>query len=220
LSNPNKRSIHTLLTILILLASFLGGVAVGVYRLPPLGVLSQVKLLLHGDEGGIKYGPYYFQKVSFFDLIKSESKIVMVGDSITDRCEWSELLSGNGVINRGIDGDTTAGVLNRIDKIIALIPQKVFLMIGINDLGKNIPVSKILSNYQNIIAMLLAENIDVFVQSTLNVGRNQIQRNLQVNELNNGLKAYCKDHGVKFIDLNSILAPDGFLLDKYSNGSL
>ncbi|MDA8405556.1 MAG: GDSL-type esterase/lipase family protein [Deltaproteobacteria bacterium] len=144
----------------------------------------------------------------------------MLGDSITNGCEWSELLSTCDVVNRGIGGDATAGILNRIDQIITLKPKKVFLMVGINDLGKEIPVSKILSNYQDIITKLLAENIEVFVQSTLNVGKIQLQRNLQVTELNRSLKTYCSDHGVTFIDLNRTLAPDGFLLDKYSNEGL
>ena len=44
-----------------------------------------------------------------------------------------------------------------------------------------------------------------------------IEWNLKIKELNDGLKTYCKDYGVKFIDLNSILAPDGLQLDEYSD---
>jgi hypothetical protein len=219
MSRPVHAVIYKIGIVLILLTSHLYCVAAGVYEWPPFGVLQQAKRLLTGEKRDINYAPYYFQRVSFFDLIKSESRsrIVMLGDSITNGCEWSELLSRNDVVNRGISGDTTDGILTRIDQIISLRPQKVFLMIGINDLYKEIPVSKILSNYQDIITKLRAENIEVLVQSTLNVKKNVTQRNLQVNELNRGLRTYCRDHGIRFIDLNRILAPDGFLLDKYSN---
>ena len=144
-------------------------------------------------------------------------KIIMLGDSITRRCEWSELLSRNDVVNQGISGDTTTGLLNRIDEIISLKPEKVFLMIGTNDIGEGAPVSETLSNYQKIITKLVAANFEVFVQSTLHVGKNSIERNLRTKELNNGLKKYCKDHDVNFIDLNSILAPEGLLLEEYSD---
>ena len=147
----------------------------------------------------------------------TNSRIVMLGDSITNRCDWSELLSRNDIVNQGIGGDTTAGLLNRLNQIISLKPEKVFLMIGTNDLGEGAPVSDTLSNYQKIITKLLAANIEVYVQSTLYVGRkSSIERNLKIKELNDGLKIYCKYYGVKFIDLNITLAPDGLLLDEYS----
>ncbi|MGL4621995.1 MAG: GDSL-type esterase/lipase family protein, partial [Chroococcidiopsis sp.] len=62
---------------------------------------------------------YYLQRVSQFQLAPiCNSDIVFLGDSITDECEWSELLENPHVKNRGISGDTTMGVLNRLEDIV------------------------------------------------------------------------------------------------------
>jgi lysophospholipase L1-like esterase len=60
-------------------------------------------------------------------------EIVALGDSLTDRGEWWELL-GRPVANRGIAGDTVEAVRARLDDVVALAPRIVLLQIGINDL--------------------------------------------------------------------------------------
>jgi lysophospholipase L1-like esterase len=60
-------------------------------------------------------------------------EIVALGDSLTDRGEWWELL-GRPVANRGIAGDTVEAVRARLDGVVALAPRIVLLQIGINDL--------------------------------------------------------------------------------------
>src|SRR5262245_42410399 len=70
-----------------------------------------------------------------FDILPPpHDSIVFLGDSITELCHWSELLQNPSVLNRGIGGDTTQDILNRVDQIYRLRPQKLFLMIGVNDL--------------------------------------------------------------------------------------
>ena len=47
-------------------------------------------------------------------------EIVMLGDSLTERHDWNGLLTAQAIVrNRGIAGDTTDGVLARLDEIIA-----------------------------------------------------------------------------------------------------
>nr|WP_313770070.1 GDSL-type esterase/lipase family protein [[Scytonema hofmanni] UTEX B 1581] len=98
------------------------------------------------------YPAYYWHKKSQFEkLPKSESDIIMLGDSITDEGEWTELLGLN-VKNRGISGDTTERILHRLDSILESKPKQVFLMIGINDLmndGKSVTVT--LEQYKKIL---------------------------------------------------------------------
>ena len=99
---------------------------------------------------------YYESRVSHFMAIPGgKADIVFIGDSQTDRCEWAELIGRCGIVNRGIDGDTTDGVLNRLDEIISLKPNKLFIMIGGADfiIGRTIP--QIEENYKKIINCLL-----------------------------------------------------------------
>ena len=70
---------------------------------------------------------------------QDQRAIVFLGDSITQG--WHDDLDGSfpglKVANRGISGDTTRGVLIRLDEdVIALNPRAVVLLIGTNDLDE------------------------------------------------------------------------------------
>ena len=86
---------------------------------------------------------YWIQRATLFEsLPASEDDIVMLGNSITDGGEWAELLGDAHVKNRGISGDTTDGVLERLGTITRGRPAKVFLLIGINDFSKGVPARR------------------------------------------------------------------------------
>ena len=63
-------------------------------------------------------------------------KIVFLGNSITEAGgDWNKrFVSANKIVNRGISGDITEGVLSRLDEIIHYKPIAVFILIGINDI--------------------------------------------------------------------------------------
>jgi len=160
--------------------------------------------------------PYYQHKKQRFESYKTKADIVMVGDSITDGAEWHEMFSQLNIVNRGISGDTTVGVLNRLEGIIQTQPKKAFIMIGVNDFSRKRSPELVFDNYKKIIQALQKENIEVFVQSTLQAGISKKYHNPRVTKLNELLKAYCIEQDLTFIDLNKILAPTGILEAKYS----
>ena len=60
--------------------------------------------------------------------------VVFLGDSITQDYNVYEAFPGRLVYNRGIGGDTTVGVLNRLDvSVFELKPKAVVMLIGTND---------------------------------------------------------------------------------------
>ena len=86
-----------------------------------------------------KFGTYYDQRKSLFELLPdTKNELIFLGNSITDGSEWSELMQNPEAKNRGISGDTSEGVLFRLYQVTRVQPAKVFLLIGINDLSKNI----------------------------------------------------------------------------------
>lgn len=94
----------------------------------------------------------YPSKVAMFRANRHSRKdIVFLGNSITFWADWAELLHRPHIKNRGIPGDNTFGILERLDEVIDGHPAKVFILIGINDIAKNIPDPVILHNYQRII---------------------------------------------------------------------
>ncbi|TCD27094.1 sialate O-acetylesterase [Pedobacter psychrodurus] len=85
---------------------------------------------------------------------KSKKDIVFLGNSITAGTDWAKLLDLPKAKNRGISGDITFGVLERLQDVIDGKPAKVFILIGINDISRNIPDSVILRNYKTMIARI------------------------------------------------------------------
>lgn len=99
----------------------------------------------------------YLKKVAAFEEEGVHKKdFVFLGNSITAGTDWSKLLGLPNAKNRGISGDISFGVLERLDQVISAKPAKVFVLIGINDVSRNIPDSLILRNYKNIISRIKA----------------------------------------------------------------
>jgi lysophospholipase L1-like esterase len=91
----------------------------------------------------------------------------MLGNSITDGGEWAEMFQNPHIKNRGISGDISAGVLNRIDEVAERKPAKVFLLIGTNDLARGISPDSVVKNIRQIVAILheTSPKTQIFVQS-------------------------------------------------------
>ena len=66
--------------------------------------------------------------------------IVFLGDSITAAGNWTSLFGISYIINAGIPGDRVYNIIDksnvsRVNSVTSSKPQKIFLMLGINDLG-------------------------------------------------------------------------------------
>lgn len=94
---------------------------------------------------------YLALKKQFEEDKKSKSDIVFLGNSITAGTDWAKLLNLPEAKNRGIGGDITFGILERLQDVIDGKPKKVFILIGINDISRNIPDTVILANYKKIV---------------------------------------------------------------------
>ncbi|WP_231459692.1 GDSL-type esterase/lipase family protein [Pedobacter sp. Leaf132] len=97
----------------------------------------------------------YVELVSKFKAEpKSKKDYIFLGNSITAGTDWAKLLNLPQAKNRGISGDITFGVLERLQEVIDGKPAKVFILIGINDVSRNIPDSVILKNYKLMISRI------------------------------------------------------------------
>jgi len=144
----------------------------------------------------------YLDRKSTFNILPiRQDSIVFLGDSITQWTEWSEMFPDQNVINRGIAGDTTLGMLNRIEDIAKTKPKKVFIMIGVNDIGKGMP--NIFDNYKQILQKLKEQspNTLIYVESVLPT--NGSVDNKKIRSLNNDLKNLCQEQDYEYIDLYS-----------------
>jgi lysophospholipase L1-like esterase len=167
--------------------------------------------------------PFYQDKKTHFETLpKSEEEIIFLGDSLTDLCEWSEFFRNSRIKNRGICGDTTEGILNRIDNIVESKPQKLFLMIGINDLSQGRKVEDVLNSYKLILKTLQEQTpkTKVFIQSLLPVNTQSFpNRNPELTEkviqVNATLKELAKEFSFQYIDLYSSFLDSNNQLDAH-----
>jgi lysophospholipase L1-like esterase len=94
--------------------------------------------------------------------------VVFLGDSITQGGLWQEWFAGAPVLNRGIDGETSADLLRRVDSAV-LDPLAVFLLIGTNDLTSGVSLREITANVRALLIEIerRAPGTPVVVQSVM-----------------------------------------------------
>ena len=146
-------------------------------------------------------------RTQFEFLTESKHGAVFLGDSITEGGHWSELFRSAEVLNRGIGGDTTQDVLDRVEQIYALQPARLFLMIGVNDLNQGIATQTTLANYRALFDGFTRNlpKTRVFVQSVLPVNaqwRMGAANNPDINRLNEFLRTESTARGYTFVDLH------------------
>lgn len=159
--------------------------------------------------------------ISQFEVLPITSKdIVFLGNSITERGLWSEIFNDVHCKNRGIGGQQTHQILERLHQVTSGKPKKVFLLIGINDLnGDPARTDKAVANIRTIIERIQAESpkTKLYVQSILPVGKNREEKNREVNKANPAIKKICEEKGVTYLEIHSAFADEeGYLKKEYT----
>lgn len=212
----------------IILSSFFG---VYLYK---RGGISYILKRIFSNETKVKYSPkpplekYYIDKRSLYEILKlEENDIIFIGDSLIGACEWSELFADIRIKNRGMGGDTTEKVYERLDKILASQPHKIFIMVGIIDMGQKISNSQIVMNYKKIIDKILNESphTKIYIQSILPVNNNlnnfEKRQNEEIIKLNKQIEVLTSEDKSTYIDLFSFFAKENNQLnEKYTNDGL
>src|SRR5277367_5089766 len=108
-----------------------------------------------------------------------ESRVVFLGDSITDYWKLPDYFPGKPYINRGIDGQTTPEMLVRFRQdVIELHPKVVVVLAGTNDIaGVTGPMrlEDIEANYASLAELARAHDIKVIYSSVLPVNNYTLQ---------------------------------------------
>lgn len=174
-------------------------------------------------------GTYDVQVALFESYKNSSSDIIFLGNSITAHAQWAELLKNPHVKNRGISGDITFGVLQRLKEVTEGTPAKVFLLIGINDISRNIPDELIINNIDEIVSRIKSASpkTKVYLQTILPVNnsftkfKNHYNKDEHIATVNSGIKLIAKKNGSTLIDSHQLfLGSDGRLEKNYTHDGL
>lgn len=202
--NVVRGSCHRMMLQRIVFAAmvFTAGLAIGVYFSPFLRFTGIV-----GSDFRSFRTVHYRERMSQFSVLHGAADVVMLGDSITELGMWDELLPQLIVLNRGIAGDTTYGVMERLAEVKDHKPKLIFLMIGVNDLFRKAEPPQVAHNIEKILDALGTRTILMNVLHTADKSLNE-----RIIALNSLLQRQQVDH----LDLNTDLAPTGILLPKYT----
>lgn len=142
----------------------------------------------------------------FRTLPNPEGEICFLGDSITEGCDWIELIGNCKVTNRGINSDTTWGLMARIDEVTEGKPAMIFLMIGTNDLawgGKTVP--EVRDKIAELLDTIKEESpeTEIYLQSVLPVidGRASKFENKNIELLNVELEKLAASRRISWVNL-------------------
>ncbi|GIV62118.1 MAG: sialate O-acetylesterase [Rhodothermaceae bacterium] len=179
-----------------------------------------------GQAAYVVQRPHWQHRVSLFrSLPNPEGEIVFLGDSITEGCEWQELTGLARVTNRGISGDTAWGILARLDEVTSGHPEKIFLLVGTNDLAHGESVADVYAKIVEIIDTIRRQTpgTEIYLQSVLPVyGREDGSRhNERILALNERLVGLVTRDGVTYVDVASAMRDaSGQLMKELSSDGL
>jgi lysophospholipase L1-like esterase len=170
----------------------------------------------------IRPGSYKLRLDLFKSYPNSKKDLIFLGNSITQGVDWAELLQNKNARNRGISGDITYGVLERLSEVTEGQPAKVFILIGINDIEHNIPDSLIVNNYRRMIRQIKAESprTKIYFHTLLPVNNEFTQFKKHYNKdehilfVNTELKKIAAEENITLIDLHSHFLDASNKLDK------
>ena len=143
------------------------------------------KLVLYAEEN---------EKYSDFEV-----DVAFIGDSLTDGYDLDYYYPEYRVENRGIGGETTHGLLARLDvSVYQLKPKVIVMLIGANNFDT------MFEDYEDLIVGI-KENLPktkLVICSLTSMGGEHWGRNNQKAAFNNvKIKAYAEKHGCPYVDL-------------------
>ncbi|MCP5513702.1 MAG: hypothetical protein H7A24_17565 [Leptospiraceae bacterium] len=148
--------------------------------------------------------------------------IVFLGDSLTEWAgNWNQLLNTEAEIrNMGIAGNTGFDIQDRLDGVLDLQPNTVFLMFGANDIFQGYNTDIIIATYREILSsILISTGGKVIIQSTLPVSnQSDIFRkmNESITDINKNLILLAGEMNLDYLDLHSKFKSENELNPKYT----
>lgn len=180
---------------------------------------------------------YYDNKClsySVQNLNLAKGQIVFIGDSITDLYILDDHYADLPLAcyNRGIGGDTTSGVLNRLKvSLYDLNPSSVVLMIGTNDINSGLEECGILERYERIIDEINTNLPDAQLYCMSIIPQNsQLEKYSHIRiadttpkimSINSMIRQLAERKRAIYLDLFSLLADENnHLISEYSDDGL
>ncbi|MEC4817507.1 MAG: SGNH/GDSL hydrolase family protein [Scytonema sp. PMC 1069.18] len=216
-----------MLAIALLIYRQQGAIAFFGKRTPPISAKqnSPSKAQATAPQLGQRHKLNYRQWV---EILQQEAKVaaqkqpqhltILVGDSLSLWFPFNLLPLNKSWLNQGISGETSTGLLKRLELFDSTQPETIFVMIGINDLIRGESDKTILDNHRQIMRYLRKAHpkSQIVVQSILPHGHEEATwegkekllaiPNSRIRRLNQQLRDMAKEESVKYLDLHPLFA--------------
>ncbi len=200
--------------LVVIVVVLLAGFAVGRYS-----IVYSRKVNAKPTHYDYKENRAYRMQTELYKLYNQKFKIVMFGNSFVSFIQWQELMNRTDIANRGIGGDVTEGMVNRLQSVVACEPEICFVEGGINDINHHLSYSQYIQNVGIILDTLLAHNIKPVCFSLLHITdayEESDYANQQVILFNKGLDSIASAKKVQVINLNTRMSKGDRLMDEYA----
>lgn len=160
------------------------------------------------------------KKYDEMNLSAQKGQTVFFGDSLTEFYDTSAAFPDFTNYNRGISGDTTDGMLDRLDSnVLAIEPSRIVFLGGANDLNHGVTPEEIVSNIREILTRIKTAlpDCEIYVESlypvnpyTRPVYLNSVadRKNSDILKINEALIPLCEELGCTYINVHDSLTDD------------
>lgn len=193
-------------------------------------ILSLVLALALAVPAQAQRSELYGQRSTLFsELGVNNNTIVFFGNSLTHGCEWHELLNNPNVVNRGINGDTVDGLMERLASVTDGSPAKIFLLIGANDVSHDLTADSIATAIEVLVTeiQVKAPATKLYLQSLLPINNSFNRYRLMagkeqtIRDINALLEPMAARHGITYINIHDAFCDeDGNLRADLTNDGL
>jgi hypothetical protein len=147
------------------------------------------------------------------------NKALFIGDSITEGISAYGFLNGVNVL--GVKGLTILKAEKEIDTIVKRNPDKIYILLGSNDLLYGMDSKKFSSEYIDFIKHIkdkLPES-KIYIQSIFPVSKDvenekPMLSNSRIDEFNSELKSMADQQGISYINVEKLLKDDKGIINK------
>jgi lysophospholipase L1-like esterase len=189
-----------IITVCIVLAAVLGA---SLY----FGISSCVKSRKEAEEREKLVRDYIENKKTIYaeeNAAGGDFEVIFLGDSLTDGCDIAKYYGEYRASNRGIGGDTTSGLIERLQvSAYDAHPQVIVLLIGGNDILGGKSVDSVCENYRTIITGIRQHLPDTEIVwcSLSALGKDWAKHNETCIRCNERIRQLAEEYGCTFVDI-------------------
>lgn len=196
-------------------------------------LIANIVVAADNAAGNQDYLKHYQSRIETFENETpiTQKDIVFIGNSLTENGgDWGKRLGKKHIRNRGIIGDTTYGVINRLSKIVEGRPKQIIVTIGTNDISQGLNNRTIIENIDSIIKAFQdhSPQTNILIQNVLPINEKKSWYRLMKNkstvisDLNVLIKQLASQRGVTFIESYNEFVSDNTnqLKDVFTNDGL